>query len=695
MPQELRPLLPRSAATSDIPASSNSAHDSTRSVAPKRRPVLTACGVCRKRKTRCDGERPVCLTCVRSGRSAECIYETEPAETRNQALKRKHNAADEENSNYHKLINFLRSSSAEDANDILDRLRGGARVDDLVQHVESGNLLLELSLAPQTQFRHSAGNVLNIPDLLRTANNPYVTSLVCTIKFDSPSSTTYVLPTSEARALYNAPYSTARIVSSILDACRPSQWTTVSSNDDLLREILRCYFTSVYVFLPFFHKDYFLHDMMRGRQRFCSPLLVNSVLAAGCRACSRLPDRDQFWNPSLLQYKFLAEARRLRELCADQSSITRIQADMVLHLEHGMNGQDKIGWSLCIAAVTSAHEMGLFDNHPPGTSHAQKTVRTMTAWALFAWQGLQSYHQEKPPLATSPPRVGLSSATEAFGEIWVKYSAADRPVPLHFSQTFVALVEFRSILNEIADFLHPHHTSQRRMTSAEASRYHLRLQEWYRRLPDHLNPYNLIFPAHFHLHMHYWLVTASLFEPLEANESESTSNTSEINPKEIITHARTCLRTLIRLYYTSHGDEGYELFTVLLAQYISFSALGSRNAPWTNTDRSSQEINNSDVLICAYILRGQARMTYLSDAVLRILDGYVPAELHSRMSGLIGRSEEADMLAMVPPVQGDWPIYIGTMLDRDERRLGNLFKAITEASLDNEEGDDSLADEVE
>lgn len=195
--------------------------------------------------------------------------------------------------------------------------------------------------------------------------------------------------------------------------------------------------------------------------------------------------------------------------------------------------------------------------------------------------------------------------------------------------------------------------------------------------------------------MHYWLVTASLFEPLEANESESTSDTSEINPKEIITHARTCLRTLIRLYYTSHGDEGYELFTVLLAQYISFSALDSRNAPWTNTDRSSQEINNSDVLICAYILRGQARMTYLSDAVLRILDGYVPAELHSRMSGLIGRSEEAGMLAMVPPVQGDWPIYIGTMLDRDERRLGNLFKAITEASLDNEEGDDSLADEVE
>ncbi|KAF5635739.1 Zn(2)-C6 fungal-type DNA-binding domain protein [Fusarium sp. NRRL 52700] len=615
----------------------------------------------------CDGQRPFCLPCVRGGRSAECIYDTEPAETRNQALKRKHDAADEDNSNYHKLINLLRSSSADDANDIVQRLRGGARVDELVQHVESGNLLLELCFKPQTQFRHSSGNFLNIPDLLRTVSNPYVTSLVCTIKFDSISSTTPRLPSSEARALYDAPYSTARVVSSILDDCRPSQWTTVSSDDDLLREILRCYFTSVYPFLPFFHKDYFLHDMKRGSQRFCSPLLVNSVLAAGCRACSRLPERHKFWNPSLLQYKFLAEARRFRELCADQTSITRIQADMVLHLEHGMNGQDKIGWSLCIAAVASAQEMGLFDNHPPGISHAQKTVRTMTAWALFAWQALQSYHQEKPPLITSPPREVLPSATDAFGEIWVKYSAADRPVPLHFSQTFTALVEFR---------------------------FHLRLQEWYRRLPDHLNPHNLIFPAHFHLHMHYWLVTAALFEPIEDNTSESTSITSDINPKEILAHARTCLQTLIRLYYTSHGDEGYELFTVLLAQYISFSALNSRNTLQTDTGGSFREVTNADVLICAYILRGQARMAYLSDAVLRILEKHAPAELHSQMSSLIGKSEEADRLAMVPPVQGEWPIYIGTKLDTDKRRLRNLFKAITETSLDHQEDDESSLDEA-
>lgn len=34
--------------------------------------------------------------------------------------------------------------------------------------------------------------------------------------------------------------------------------------------------------LPFFHKDYFLDDMLAGSSNFCSPLLVSAILAVGC-----------------------------------------------------------------------------------------------------------------------------------------------------------------------------------------------------------------------------------------------------------------------------------------------------------------------------------------------------------------------------------------------------------------------------
>lgn len=60
---------------------------------------------------------------------------------------------------------------------------------------------------------------------------------------------------------------------------------------------------------------------------------------------------------------------------------------MVLHLEYGLNGLDKIGWSFCVQAVATAQEMALFTTYLEQTSEAWRTAQTMTAWALFAWQG--------------------------------------------------------------------------------------------------------------------------------------------------------------------------------------------------------------------------------------------------------------------------------------------------------------------
>ncbi|PTD02291.1 hypothetical protein FCULG_00011917 [Fusarium culmorum] len=466
MSQQLRPLIPRTApGQQNITPPDSGSNGAARQLVSKRKHASTACDICRRRKTRCGGERPTCFACVRNGRSAECSYETQPTETQSQALKRNYSAVDGENSVHRRFIDILRSHPAQDVNDILNRLRGGTGVDELVRHVESGDLLLELSVAPDVQWRHNPGGLLTIPDLLKTANNPYVKSLIYQIKFDQLSSTRPRPPPAGTLALYNAPYHTAGMVSALLDTCQPSKWTNVSKDDELLREILRRYFTSVYVFLPFFHKDSFLYDMARGKRRFCSSLLVNSVLAAGCYG---------------------------------ESTITGIQADMVLHLEHGMNGQDKLGWSLCIAAVSSAQELGLFDHYPPTMSNAQRIVRTMTSWALFAWQGLQSYHQEKLPL-TSPPSVALPSADEAFGEIWIKYTASHSPIPVHFSSTFIVLAKFRTILNEITDRLNSPVTLQQAMDIDEALIFYRRLQDWYHGLPSYLDAYNVVFPTHFNL----------------------------------------------------------------------------------------------------------------------------------------------------------------------------------------------------
>jgi hypothetical protein len=41
----------------------------------KRRKIALACGPCRERKIRCDGTKPVCLTCEKRRTKDKCVYE--------------------------------------------------------------------------------------------------------------------------------------------------------------------------------------------------------------------------------------------------------------------------------------------------------------------------------------------------------------------------------------------------------------------------------------------------------------------------------------------------------------------------------------------------------------------------------------------------------------------------------------------
>lgn len=84
------------------------------------------------------------------------------------------------------------------------------------------------------------------------------------------------------------PYHAAVFVEPRLENARPSEWTTVSKDDGLMRDLLATYFTHEYHLFPAFHKDYFLEDMATAQQtrkrktRLCSELLVNATLACAC-----------------------------------------------------------------------------------------------------------------------------------------------------------------------------------------------------------------------------------------------------------------------------------------------------------------------------------------------------------------------------------------------------------------------------
>jgi hypothetical protein len=61
-------------------------------------------------------------------------------------------------------------------------------------------------------------------------------------------------------------------------------WTSITDDDQFVSHLISLYFTWVNPALNLINRDLFINDMMSGKaeSRYCSPLLVNAMLAEAC-----------------------------------------------------------------------------------------------------------------------------------------------------------------------------------------------------------------------------------------------------------------------------------------------------------------------------------------------------------------------------------------------------------------------------
>lgn len=183
-------------------------------------------------------------------------------------------------------------------------LRQGTDPADVLRQMRDCNLLLQLAVVPETRRRYQFPYVTSMPIHLQTEDNPYLNSPLYETAFQgngyeyaqaSSSSSSSSLgrsrpppPPLEPRQLnryqniYLQPYHAAEIVDPLIDYIQPSKWTLVSIDDHLMRTLIRAYILHEYPTFPVFHKDIFLQAMAQNDTRFCTPLLVNTLLAEAC-----------------------------------------------------------------------------------------------------------------------------------------------------------------------------------------------------------------------------------------------------------------------------------------------------------------------------------------------------------------------------------------------------------------------------
>ena len=283
------------------------------------------------------------------------------------------------------LYNLLQNRPRDDASAILQHIRSGASVDAVLQHVREGDLLLQLSLIPETRRRYEFPDNLDIPACFSSGiGSAYLKSLIYELRVPEQNDQQQT-PNLQFKIQYLRPFHSAELVESLISDAKISSWTNVSPNEDMLKRLMQHYFLHQFQFWPFFHKDYFLGDLQAGKKQFCSSLLVNAILADATHSYTRLRYRNEPWNPHNMGYKFLAEAKRLWELEIGKNKVTTIQAALVMNMCVNMNGLDKVGWSYLGQAIQMAHAMNIFEPVEV-KSKKMKDVRHLTAWALFAWQ---------------------------------------------------------------------------------------------------------------------------------------------------------------------------------------------------------------------------------------------------------------------------------------------------------------------
>ncbi|KAJ3453762.1 hypothetical protein MRS44_018394 [Fusarium solani] len=458
-----RTLLPAPVSNSEGTSSGSDRGPSLRSHLPPRVNLTKiACEPCRKRK-------------------AKCHYQASDRDLH--GLKRKYDEIQEKTNTYEQLYHLLRCLPERESYGILRRLREGADVATTMRQVKDGDLLLQLAWAPETRLRYEFPYSTSMPAALLSPGSPYLGSPVFQTTFHAlPQSAEQTEAwASPSETIYMTPYHAAELIDPHIPSIQVSKWTSVESDDELLRTLLRAYFLHDYANYTCFQKDIFLQAMRDGDARFCSPLLVNAVLAEACHSYSGVTHRAQLWRPETLGYRFLEEAKRLWELESGKVKLTTLHAALVLHIIYTINGMDQVGISYLLQSVQLAQDLKLFA--PEQEKGRKRAARVFTAWALYRWQSMQGFHCLRAPLIREPPATPMPDLDEEpswYGELWLRYPPSSTLFPMHFGYVYRAQTELRRIANGIACIISEGQNMTRSLTASELAHFRKELDDCFK-----------------------------------------------------------------------------------------------------------------------------------------------------------------------------------------------------------------------
>ncbi|KAH7191025.1 fungal-specific transcription factor domain-containing protein [Fusarium oxysporum] len=534
-----------------------------------------ACKECRKKRAKCDGKKP-CGRC-KAQKDVECVYEIlvrrskEDLRTEIESLRQKQRSGDQV---------FAALVRPELWEEVLTRLRGGQPIKNISEWLgslsrSSGGGLSSFSSRPEAPtmgpipgFPGSGLGSLTAMSLGVNQVLPQQPSMGPEIGQHSPWHSSFHSETGSTRSnshpdimdwttdLRGPPQNrvgswaagmhpdqmtdgiryrgTEQILSSSNEPelrTPTSTWTAITSDSTLVQHLLALYFCWEYPTFASLSKEHFLQDFQEGRNRYCSPILVNALVALGCRFSTQPMSRASPKDPHTSGDHFFKESLRLFSQERDHHTLTTIQALGIMSIREASCGRDSESWYYAGQSIRLAIEMGLH-RIMDGGDEDELAVQSATFWGAFALDHAWSLTIGSLPQCSFfprlPPKPAIIGDIEA--SLWVPYTDDGAPLQRSYQQP--------------SNYLN-----------------------WYERIPEVLRLGHNFTPAVLFAHMYYHFAILLLFRPLIKLRIIG----SKVLPRNVCTQAADAIQGLLKSYsslYTLRRTPSFVCYFVLMSSIM-------------------------------------------------------------------------------------------------------------------------------
>ncbi|KAL4808649.1 hypothetical protein BDV18DRAFT_157592 [Aspergillus unguis] len=505
-------MSPRAPPRQLLPKASSDPRALTRPLTKTRVTKATAaCTECRKRRSKCDTGIP-CSACRRNG--TNCTVDWGQDRRRKRVMRQKIEALGEKRDLLLGLIENIRDSDKAKVDQLRNFIKGDIELDDLRQFLGSGSSS-RCEPAP------------DVADLTAQTSPP----------------------------IYQVP---------------AQPWTQVTDDEQFISHLISVFLTWIHPISNWLEPDLFFRDMQSGgRSRFCSPALVNSVLAMSSSYVYS-PRSGHATNPNSRTMQFYTEAKDLLDQETGQVTLPSVQARCALYLcTYGM-GKEMLGWHYLVEITTIVRELiarrEIIIKRAGEAAHEMaraldRTISGSFCLAPFSWTTSQKQTLMPQPKLAHFPEDHETNA-------WWPYPLKLEPVPAHVNCLTNALLDLQFIEWDIASCSA---AGIQTTDQEDANAIHNRLKDWARHLPGCISVQSSSPPAILDLHTRYNIAILAAFGRIDANKSQPSPASAQSDRASEV--CRFSAEEICRLTNSYHSRWPIDSLPVTYIHYITLALL--------------------------------------------------------------------------------------------------------------------------